>query len=105
MTAPLDREGRSPRDRQIATARDRAIHRRMRGERAHTAGRFSAGTLYVADDPELPWILAGLADSAQTVYERYMRGLSAREREPTGRTTGHRAPVRLEGRTDAGRTR
>ncbi|HWJ49376.1 MAG TPA: oxygenase MpaB family protein [Solirubrobacteraceae bacterium] len=65
-----------------ATARVRAIHRRVHGELAHSAGRFPAGTHSAADDPELLlWILACLADSAQTVYERYVRGLSARERE------------------------
>jgi uncharacterized protein (DUF2236 family) len=65
-----------------ATARVRAIHRRVRGELTESAGRFPAGTPYAADDPELLlWILGCLADSAQTVYERYVRRLSARERE------------------------
>ncbi len=65
-----------------ATARVRAIHRRVRGELTHAAGRFPAGTPYAADDPELLlWILACLADSALTVYERYVRTLSVRERE------------------------
>ncbi|HEY6396965.1 MAG TPA: oxygenase MpaB family protein [Solirubrobacteraceae bacterium] len=77
-----------------ATARVRAIHRRVRGELAHSAGRFPAGTPYVADDPELLlWILACIADSAQTVHECYMRALSARERDSYWqdcRTTGRR---------------
>jgi len=65
-----------------ATARVRAIHRRVRGELTESAGRFPAGTPYAADDPELLlWILGCLANSAQTVYERYVRRLSARERE------------------------
>ncbi|MFZ0379568.1 MAG: oxygenase MpaB family protein [Solirubrobacteraceae bacterium] len=65
-----------------ATAGVRAIHRRVRGELAQSAGRFPAGTPYTADDPELLlWILGCLADSAQTVYERYVRRLSARERD------------------------
>jgi uncharacterized protein (DUF2236 family) len=79
----LDTIGFGPRaqaDR--ATARVRAIHRRVRGELAQSAGRFPAGAPYAADDPELLlWILGCLADSAQTVYERYVRRLSARERD------------------------
>ena len=59
--------------------------RRTEGTRLGTVRRPPRGvrkTRYAADDPELLlWILACLADSAQTVYERYVRGLSARERE------------------------
>ena len=65
-----------------ATARVRAIHRRVHGELTQSAGRFPAGTPYAADDPELLlWILGCLADSAQTVYERYVRRLSDDERD------------------------
>ncbi len=59
-----------------ATRRVRATHRSVHGELARPAGRFPAGTPYAADDPELLlWILACLADSGLTVYERYVRGL------------------------------
>jgi uncharacterized protein (DUF2236 family) len=65
-----------------ATRRVRTMHSRVRGRLARPAGRFPAGTLYAADDPELLlWILACLADSARTVYERYVRRLDAGERE------------------------
>jgi len=65
-----------------ATRRVRAMHRRVRGELARPAGRFPAGTPYAADDPVLLlWILACLADSGLTVYERYVRGLSPHERD------------------------
>jgi uncharacterized protein (DUF2236 family) len=65
-----------------ATRRVRAMHRLVRGELTAPAGRFPAGTPYAADDPELLlWVLACLADSALTVFERYVRALSAAERE------------------------
>jgi uncharacterized protein (DUF2236 family) len=65
-----------------ATRRVRAMHRRVRGSLALPAGRFPAGTPYAADDPALLlWILAALADSSRLVYERYVRSLSASERE------------------------
>lgn len=64
------------------TRRVRALHRRVRGTLAAPAGRFPAGTPYAADDPALLlWILATLVDSGITVYERYVRPLSAAERE------------------------
>src|SRR3954451_7719858 len=45
------------------TAHVRAMHRRVRGELAHDAGPFPAGTPYRGDDPELLlWILAALAE-------------------------------------------
>ncbi len=59
------------------TAHVRAMHRRVRGELAHDAGRFAAGTPYRADDPALLlWILAALAESAMLVYRRYVRSLT-----------------------------
>jgi len=65
-----------------ATRRVRAIHGRVRGELAHSAGRFAAGTPYAADDPELLlWILACVGDSALAVFERYVRQLRACERD------------------------
>ncbi len=64
------------------TRRVRAMHRRVGGELAEPAGRFPAGTPYAADAPELLlWILATLADSALTVYQRYVRSLDRDERD------------------------
>jgi uncharacterized protein (DUF2236 family) len=69
-------------DADRATARVRAIHKRVRGELHAPAGRFPAGTPFAADDPELLlWVLATLVDSALVVYERYVRSLSHAERE------------------------
>jgi uncharacterized protein (DUF2236 family) len=65
-----------------ATARVRAMHRRVRGELPAPAGRFPAGTPYRADDPELLlWILAALAESALLVYRTYVRALSRAEQD------------------------
>ena len=65
-----------------ATRRVCAMHRRVRGALAEPAGRFPAGTPYAADAPELLlWILATLADSALTVYPRYVRALDRDERD------------------------
>ena len=62
-------------DADRATRRVRAIHRSVRGE-------LPDGTPYRADDPELLlWILAAMADSALVVYPRYVRRLSAGERD------------------------
>ena len=64
------------------TARVRAMHARVRGTIDEPAGRHPAGSAYRADDPEfLLWILACLADSAQAVYERLVRRMTAAERE------------------------
>jgi uncharacterized protein (DUF2236 family) len=63
------------------TGRVRAMHARVRGVLPRPAGPFPAGTPYAADDPELLlWVLACLADSALTVYERYVRRLSSADR-------------------------
>src|SRR5829696_10078405 len=58
--AVMDTIAFGPRDRaDRLTRRVRAMHRRVRGELPEAAGHFPAGTLYVADDPELlMWILA-----------------------------------------------
>jgi len=62
-------------DADRATKRVRAIHRRVHGE-------LPDGTPYRADDPELLlWILAAMAESALVVYPRYVRRLSAAERD------------------------
>lgn len=73
-------EEREPADR--ATARVRAVHRRVRGCTPEAVGRFPAGTPYRGDDPDLLlWILACMADSALLVYERYVRRLSRAEKD------------------------
>src|SRR5438067_142623 len=63
-------------------ARVRALHARVRGALQEPAGPHPEGSSYRADDPAfLLWILACLADSAQAVYERFVRPLAAAERE------------------------
>jgi uncharacterized protein (DUF2236 family) len=65
-----------------ATARVRAVHRRLSGELPDPAGRFAAGTRWAADDPGLLlWILATLVDSSLIVYDRYVGTLDRRQRE------------------------
>jgi uncharacterized protein (DUF2236 family) len=72
----------SKEDADRATRRVRAMHRRVRGELAQSAGRFPAGTPFAADDPELlMWVLATLVDSALVVYDRYVGSLSRDERD------------------------
>jgi len=69
-------------DADRATRQVRAIHSRVRGELARPAGRFSAGTPFAADDPDLLlWVLATIVDSALVVYERYVGSLSTAERD------------------------
>jgi uncharacterized protein (DUF2236 family) len=64
------------------TARVRAMHARVAGALDAPAGPHPAGSAYRADEPEfLLWILACLADSAQTIYERLVRRLDDDERE------------------------
>jgi uncharacterized protein (DUF2236 family) len=82
------------------TRRVRAMHARARGVLPHEAGRFPAGTPWAADDPELLlWIIACLVDSAVTVYERYVTGLSSAERDAYWRD--YRTIGRLFGLADA----
>jgi len=65
-----------------ATARVRAVHRRVRGALTEPAGRFPAGTPWAADDPELLlWIIATLVDSALLVHQRYVGELTRAERQ------------------------
>jgi len=64
------------------TRRVRAMHSRVAGELTESAGPHAAGARYRADSAEfLLWILACLADSALTTYERLVRRLSDGERE------------------------
>jgi len=91
-----------------ATARVRAMHRRVRGTLAERSGRFPSGTPYAADDPELLlWVLACIVDSALVVYEKYVRRLSDGERDAywqdykqIGRLFGLRDAEMPEGATD-----
>ena len=63
------------------TARVRKRHALVKGTLDEPAGPYARGTAYRADSPELLlWILATLADSAETIYERFVRRLSAAER-------------------------
>jgi uncharacterized protein (DUF2236 family) len=65
-----------------ATARVRAVHRRLSGELPEPVGRFPAGTRWAADDPGLLlWILVTLVDSSLIVYDRYVGTLDRRQRE------------------------
>ena len=64
------------------TAAVRGMHARVSGALDERAGPHPAGAAYRADAPEfLLWILACLADSAETVYERLVRRLDDAERE------------------------
>jgi len=83
-----------------ATRIVRSMHRRVRGVTETPAGRFPAGTPFAADDPELLlWILATLVDSSLIVYEKYVRSLSAAERD--GYWQDYRVVGRLFGLADA----
>ena len=87
-------------DADRATARVRAVHRRVRGTLPEPAGRFPAGTPWAADDPDLLlWIIATLADSGLLVHQRYVRGLRRRERQAYW--DDHRVIGSLFGLTDA----
>ena len=59
------------------TRRVRAMHRRVSGRLPEPIGRYAAGTIYRADDPDLLlWVLFTLVDSALVVYSRYVHSLS-----------------------------
>jgi uncharacterized protein (DUF2236 family) len=58
------------------------LHDRVKGAIAAEAGRYPAGSRYSANDPEfLLWILACLADSAESTYDAFVRELTPPERE------------------------
>jgi uncharacterized protein (DUF2236 family) len=64
-------------DAEEATARVRAMHRRVRGRLPQGVGPYPAGTPYRADDPELLlWVLFTLVDSSLVVYRMYVGSLS-----------------------------
>jgi uncharacterized protein (DUF2236 family) len=68
----------SRREADRATARVRAMHRRVRGRLPRAVGPYPAGTPYRADDPDLLlWVLFTLVDSAAVVYRTYVGGLDA----------------------------
>jgi uncharacterized protein (DUF2236 family) len=76
------------------------MHARARGVLPRAAGPFPAGTPWAADDPKLLlWIVACLVDSAVLVYERYVTGLTAAERDAYWRD--YRVIGRLFGLADA----
>ena len=88
------------RDADRATARVRAMHRRVRGATSEAAGRFPAGTPYAADDPQLLlWILATLTDSALLVYPRLVGPLDRDEQDAVWRD--YRVVGRLFGLEEA----
>jgi len=59
-----------------------AVHARVRGRTRERLGRFPSGTAYSARDPALMlWVHATLVYSSLAAYERFMRPLSAPERE------------------------
>jgi uncharacterized protein (DUF2236 family) len=65
-----------------ALRRFHAVHARIKGRLRRAAGRFSAGTPYRGDDPELKlWVAATLIDTSLLAYERFVRPLSPRERQ------------------------
>jgi uncharacterized protein (DUF2236 family) len=60
----------------------RAIHRRVNGRLSVDAGRFTAGTPYSAEDPDLVlWVHATLMESIPLVYERVVAPLTIAERD------------------------
>lgn len=64
------------------TRRVRSMHRRVRGTLDHDVGPFPAGTPYAADDSKLLlWVLFTLVDSGIVVYERFVKRMSAAEKE------------------------
>lgn len=59
-----------------------SMHARVRGSLKHTIGPYPAGTEFRGDDPDLLlWILAAFIDSSYRAFERFVRPLSADERE------------------------
>jgi uncharacterized protein (DUF2236 family) len=65
-----------------AADRINAIHDGVHGRLPRAVGAFAAGTPYSACDPALlGWVHATLVDSFLLAYERYVRPLSAAERD------------------------
>jgi uncharacterized protein (DUF2236 family) len=67
-------------DADVALARVKAMHERVRGTLAGDQGPFRAGTPYAASDPELLWwVHATLIDTALLVYGSWVKPLSPEE--------------------------
>jgi len=65
-----------------ALAYTEKLHKRVKGTIGEPAGPYPASTTYSAFDPELMvWVTAPLFDSAQVLYETFVRSLSDGERE------------------------
>lgn len=65
-----------------AGAAVQAVHRRVQGRTTERLGPFPPGTRYSASDPELMlWVHATLVQSSLAAFERFVRPLSADERE------------------------
>jgi uncharacterized protein (DUF2236 family) len=65
-----------------ALARVARTHDRVRGRLSEAAGRFAAGAAYSAHDRAAQaWVLLTLADTAELVFERFVRGFHPNERE------------------------
>lgn len=60
----------------------RTIHRRVHGRLPAAAGRFSAGTPYSAEDPDLVlWVHATLIESIPLIYEQVVQPVTPEERD------------------------
>lgn len=58
------------------------LHKQVNGTIDEAAGPYPAGTAYSALDPELmAWVVAPIFDSAQSLFEAFVRPLTAAERE------------------------
>jgi uncharacterized protein (DUF2236 family) len=65
-----------------AAARIRSRHATVRGRIDRRLGRFPAGTMYAADDPELlTWVHAACIDTGLAMYRTFVRGLSRSRQE------------------------
>lgn len=65
-----------------AGAAVQAAHARVHGRTREPLGRFPAGTIYAATDPQLMlWVHATLVHSSLAAYERFVRPLTGDEKE------------------------
>lgn len=66
----------------VAGAKVRATHRRVKGALKEQLGPYPPGTAYSAEDPELlMWVHATLVDTTLTVFPLYVRDLSVDEQQ------------------------
>jgi uncharacterized protein (DUF2236 family) len=69
-------------ERDRALAGIRQIHQRVNGQLRSGAGRFTAGTRYSAEDPDLVlWVHATLLESVPLAYEQLVGPLTIAERD------------------------